>query len=84
MVYCDTQEEIDSYWKMLSAVPEAEQCGWIKDKYGLSWQIVPSLMDEMMQDSDPQKVSNLIQAILKMKKLNIAELQRVFNKKTSN
>lgn len=79
MVYCDTQEEIDSYWKMLSAFPEAEQCGWVKDKYGLSWQIVPSLMDEMLQDSDPEKVGRVTKAMLKMKKLDIAALQRAFN-----
>lgn len=79
MVYCDTQEEIDNYWKMLSAVPESEQCGWVKDKYGLSWQIVPTLMDEMMHDTDPEKVARVTQAMLKMKKLDIGALQRAFN-----
>jgi len=54
MVYCDTQKDIDYYWGKLSAVPEAEQCGWLKDRYGLSWQIVPTIMDEMMSDSDPE------------------------------
>lgn len=79
MVYCDTQEEIDNYWKMLSTVPEAEQCGWVKDKYGLSWQIVPTLMDEMMHDPDAEKVARVTQAMLKMKKLDIGALQRAFN-----
>jgi predicted 3-demethylubiquinone-9 3-methyltransferase (glyoxalase superfamily) len=81
IVNCDTQEEIDNYWKMLSAVPEAEQCGWVKDKYGLSWQIVPTLMDEMMRDPDPEKVARVTQAMLKMKKLDVGALQRAFNNK---
>jgi len=58
IVYCDTQEEIDYYWEKLSAVPEAEQCGWLKDKYGLSWQIVPTVMDEMLKDKD--KIPSII------------------------
>jgi len=78
MVYCDTQEEIDDYWHKLSAVPEAEQCGWLKDQYGLSWQIVPQGMDEMMKSSTPEQFDRVNQAILKMKKLNLAELQRVY------
>lgn len=78
MVYCDTQEEIDYYWEKLSAVPDAEQCGWLKDKYGLSWQIVPSEMDSMMQDPDPARVARVTQAFLKMKKLDIAALQSVY------
>jgi predicted 3-demethylubiquinone-9 3-methyltransferase (glyoxalase superfamily) len=82
IVNCDTQEEIDNYWKMLSAKPESEQCGWVKDKYGLSWQIVPTLMEEMMQDSDPEKVARITQAMLKMKKLDIGALQRAFNTKS--
>ncbi len=77
MVYCDTQEEIDDYWEKLSAVPDAEQCGWLKDKYGLSWQIVPAIMDKMMQDHDPERLARVVQAVLRMKKLDIAELQRV-------
>lgn len=78
MVYCDSQEEIDYYWEKLSAVPDAEQCGWLKDKYGLSWQIVPSEMDSMMQDPDPARVARVTQAFLKMKKLDIAALQSAY------
>ena len=78
MVYCDTQEEIDDYWDKLSAVPEAEQCGWLKDKYGLSWQIVPAVMDDMMQEKDPEKLARVIEAFLKMKKFDIATLQRAY------
>ena len=75
MVYCDTQDEIDYYWEKLSAVPESEQCGWLKDKYGLSWQIIPAVFDEMMQSSDSEKVERVTQAFLKMKKFDIAVLQ---------
>jgi predicted 3-demethylubiquinone-9 3-methyltransferase (glyoxalase superfamily) len=76
MIYCDTQEEIDYYWEKLSAVPEAEQCGWLKDKYGLSWQIVPTAMNELMQTNDEQKMARVTEAFLQMKKFDIAELQR--------
>jgi len=77
IVHCEDQEEIDYYWEKLSAVPEAEQCGWLKDQYGLSWQIVPAIMDEMMRDEDPERLSRVTQAFLKMKKFDLAELQRV-------
>jgi predicted 3-demethylubiquinone-9 3-methyltransferase (glyoxalase superfamily) len=78
MVYCDTQEEIDYYWEKLSAVPEAEQCGWLKDKFGLSWQIVPANLDEMMQDQDGERVARVTEAFLKMKKFDLAVLQRAY------
>ncbi len=78
MVYCDTQAEIDYYWEKLSAVPEAEQCGWLKDKYGVSWQVVPRAMDAMLQDPDPERVQRVTQAVLQMKKLELAELQRAY------
>ncbi len=77
-VQCDTQEEIDRYWTKLSAVSDAEQCGWLKDKYGLSWQIVPSAMDEMMGSEDPEKVARVIQAFLRMKKCDIATLRKAY------
>jgi predicted 3-demethylubiquinone-9 3-methyltransferase (glyoxalase superfamily) len=76
MVYCDAQEEIDYYWEKLSAVPEAEQCGWLKDKYGVSWQIVPTAMDELMASGDKERMARVTQAFLKMKKFDIAELKR--------
>jgi predicted 3-demethylubiquinone-9 3-methyltransferase (glyoxalase superfamily) len=81
IVYCDTQEEIDYYWSQLSAVPEAEQCGWLKDRYGLSWQIVPTVMDKMMRDDDPQRVARVTQAFLRMKKIDLAALQRAYDGK---
>ena len=77
-VQCDTQEEIDRYWTKLSAVPDAEQCGWLKDKYGLSWQIVPAAMDEIMRLEDPDKVSRVIRDFLKMKKVDIATLRKAY------
>jgi predicted 3-demethylubiquinone-9 3-methyltransferase (glyoxalase superfamily) len=78
MVYCKTQKEIDYYWEKLSAVPEAEQCGWLKDKYGLSWQIVPADMDTMMRSRDTEKVARVTEAFLKMKKFDIKELKRAY------
>jgi len=76
MVSCDSQEEIDYYWGKLSAVPQAEQCGWLKDKYGLSWQIVPTVLGEMMKDA--KKRARVTEAFLKMKKFNIAELRKAY------
>ena len=78
MVHCETQEEIDYYWGKLSAYPEAEQCGWLKDKYGLSWQIVPILMDEMLKDNDEKKIERVTESFLQMKKLNIAKLKEAY------
>lgn len=81
MVSCDTQKEIDDYWEKLSAVPEAEQCGWLKDKYGLSWQIIPTVMDEMLQDKDEQKIARVTEAFLKMRKFDLAELKKAYEGK---
>jgi predicted 3-demethylubiquinone-9 3-methyltransferase (glyoxalase superfamily) len=78
MVYCDTQEEIDYYWSKLSADPRAEACGWLKDRYGVSWQVVPREMDAMLQSSDPKKLARLTEAFLKMKKFDLAELRRAY------
>lgn len=78
MVYCDTQEEIDYYWDKLSAVPESEQCGWLKDKYGVSWQIVPREMEEMMTNSTAEQIARVNEATLKMKKLDLAMLQKAY------
>ena len=75
MVRCEDQGEIDYYWEKLSAVPEAEQCGWLKDKYGVSWQIVPVAMEEMFKDGDADKITRVTQAFLKMKKFDMAKLQ---------
>lgn len=76
IVRCETQEEIDYYWDKLSAVPESEQCGWLKDKYGVSWQITPAMMDEVMESGDEEKIKKLTEAFLKMKKFDIAELEK--------
>ena len=79
MVSCETQAEIDGYWEKLSAVPGAEQCGWVKDKYGLSWQIVPTAMNEMLENGTPEQLARVTQAFLKMKKFDIAQLQDAFD-----
>ncbi len=78
VVHCNTQKEIDYFWEKLSAVPEAEQCGWLKDKYGLSWQIVPAIMGEMMSGKDDKKMARVTEAFLKMKKFDIAALKRAY------
>jgi predicted 3-demethylubiquinone-9 3-methyltransferase (glyoxalase superfamily) len=79
MVNCDTQEEIDYYWNKLSAVPEAEQCGWLKDKYGVSWQINPTAMEKMLNDTDEERVARVTETFLKMKKFDLAELQKAYD-----
>jgi len=78
MVHCDTQEEIDYYWGKLSAIPAAEQCGWLKDKCGLSWQIVPTVMDEMLKNKDKKKMARVTEAFLKMKQFDIEALKRAY------
>ncbi|HWS20117.1 MAG TPA: VOC family protein [Nitrososphaera sp.] len=79
IVHCETQKEIDYYWEKLSAYPEAEQCGWLKDKYGLPWQIVPNLMDKMLNDdNDTKKIARVTEAFLQMKKLDIAKLKEAY------
>lgn len=79
VVTCESQEEIDTYSDRLSAVPEAEQCGWLKDKYGVSWQIVPSVMGKMMTSGDKERFSRVTQAFLKMKRFNIKALEEAYN-----
>jgi predicted 3-demethylubiquinone-9 3-methyltransferase (glyoxalase superfamily) len=79
IVHCDDQQAIDYYWEKLSAVPEAEQCGWLKDKYGLSWQIVPAAMDEMMRSATPAQRDRVTQAFLKMKKFDLAALEHAYH-----
>ncbi|MEX0896054.1 MAG: VOC family protein [Patescibacteria group bacterium] len=81
VVHCDTQEEIDYYWEKLSAAPESEQCGWLKDKYGVSWQIVPSIMNEMMTCGDQEKIDRVTEAFIKMKKFDIVKLNEAYNGK---
>ncbi|MBW4840730.1 MAG: VOC family protein [Paenibacillaceae bacterium] len=79
LVNCETQEEIDHYWEHLSAVPEAEQCGWLKDRYGVSWQISASALDEMMTRGTPEQRNRVTKVFLKMKKFNLSELQQAFD-----
>jgi predicted 3-demethylubiquinone-9 3-methyltransferase (glyoxalase superfamily) len=81
IVLCDDQEEIDYYWEKLSAVPASEQCGWLKDKYGVSWQIVPTAMDKIMRTKDEAALTRVTEAFLKMKKFDIAKLQKAFDGK---
>ncbi len=73
---CENQAEVDRYWKALSAVPESEQCGWVKDRYGLSWQIVPTMLNRLLADPDRAKAGRVMEAMLRMKKLDIAALER--------
>ena len=77
-VECEDQQEVDYFWEKLSAVPESEQCGWLKDKYGLSWQIIPKQLGELMNDPDKQKAQRVANAMLKMKKIDITELQNAY------
>lgn len=78
LIPCDTQEEIDYYWEKLSADPMAGQCGWLKDKFGLSWQVWPRAMGEMMDKGTPEQVARVTKAMLAMKKFDIAALVKAF------
>ncbi|MFZ2804178.1 MAG: VOC family protein [Patescibacteria group bacterium] len=79
LVECEDRAELDAYWSKLSAVPEAEQCGWCKDKFGISWQIAPKGMSDMMNGPDKEKSGRAMQAMLKMKKIDLAELQKAYD-----
>jgi predicted 3-demethylubiquinone-9 3-methyltransferase (glyoxalase superfamily) len=79
VVNCENQEEIDYYWAKLSSDPNAEQCGWLKDKFGVSWQIVPTVMYEMQKSKDKKKLARVTEAFLKMKKFDIATLKRAYD-----
>ena len=79
VVDCETQREIDEYWEKLSAGGHEVQCGWLKDKYGLSWQIVPTILGQLMNDKDPAKANRVTQALMKMVKLDIEGLKRAYN-----
>ena len=76
MVNCESQQEIDELWRKLTAGGEESQCGWLKDKFGLSWQIVPTELGKLMNAKDPAKANRVMQALLQMKKLDIAKLQQ--------
>jgi predicted 3-demethylubiquinone-9 3-methyltransferase (glyoxalase superfamily) len=79
-VHCGTQEEVDYYWQRLSEGGDerAQQCGWLKDKYGVSWQVVPTVLFELINDPDPEKSQRVIEAMLQMKKIDIDELKRAY------
>jgi predicted 3-demethylubiquinone-9 3-methyltransferase (glyoxalase superfamily) len=79
VVTCEDQAEVDHYWEHLTDGGQEVQCGWLTDKYGVSWQIVPKALDEMLADPDPQKAYRVMQAMLKMVKLDIAELQKAYD-----
>lgn len=76
-IECADQEEVDHYWSNLSAVPGAEQCGWLKDKYGISWQVVPKILGKLLTDPDKAKADRVMQSMLKMKKIDIQKLKNV-------
>jgi len=78
LVNLSSQEEIDYFWDKLSAVPEVEQCGWLKDKFGVSWQIVPEILNEYLRDPDSEKAGRVMKVFLDMKKINIAELEAAY------
>ncbi len=77
-VDCKTQEEVDYFWEKLSAGGQEQPCGWLKDKYGLSWQIIPTILGEMLNDPDPAKAKRATEAMLKMKKIDIAALKKAY------
>jgi predicted 3-demethylubiquinone-9 3-methyltransferase (glyoxalase superfamily) len=79
VVNCETQDEVDSYWEKLLQGGKESQCGWLKDRFGLSWQIVPTEFIKMMQDKDPRKTERLMKAMLQMVKLDIATLKRAYD-----
>lgn len=78
VVNCDTQEEVDKFWEKLSEGGEKSQCGWLKDKYGLSWQVVPTVLNEMFQDKDPKKSERVMKAMIQMRKLDIQTLKQAY------
>jgi predicted 3-demethylubiquinone-9 3-methyltransferase (glyoxalase superfamily) len=79
VVNCQTQDEVDAYWEKLSAGGAEVQCGWIKDKFGLSWKIVPTVLPELLSDPDPEKAQRVMKAMLTMKKLDIRALKQAFD-----
>ena len=80
-VDCETQAEVDELWEKLSAGGDKSRCGWLKDKYGLSWQIIPTALGRMLRDKDPQKAGRVMQAMLQMSKIDIAALKRAYDQR---
>ena len=81
MVACDSQQELDEYWEKLSSGGETVQCGWLKDKYGLSWQIVPAILPELISEKDPARSQRVMQAVMQMVKLDIQKLKQAYDGK---
>jgi predicted 3-demethylubiquinone-9 3-methyltransferase (glyoxalase superfamily) len=79
VVNCETQEEVDEFWDKLSEGGEKSRCGWLKDRYGLSWQIVPTVLGELMQDKDPEKSNRVMKAMLQMDKIDIERLKQAYD-----
>jgi predicted 3-demethylubiquinone-9 3-methyltransferase (glyoxalase superfamily) len=79
-VNCETQDEVDYYWEKLSEGGNKSQCGWLKDKFGLSWQIVPGILGKLLGDKDPNKAQSVMNAMMQMHKIEISELQQAYNK----
>jgi predicted 3-demethylubiquinone-9 3-methyltransferase (glyoxalase superfamily) len=77
-VKCETQQEVDEFWEKLSAGGKKERCGWLRDKYGLSWQIIPTALGRMLQDKDPEKSKRVMKAMLQMDKINIEALKQAY------
>jgi predicted 3-demethylubiquinone-9 3-methyltransferase (glyoxalase superfamily) len=78
VVNCETQNEVDTYWTKLSAGGQEVQCGWLKDRFGLSWQVVPTILPRMLQDKDPEKSKRVMAAMLKMKKIDVTALKKAY------
>jgi len=76
VVHCDTQQDVDEYWNKLTEGGRAVQCGWLKDKYGLSWQIVPKALPRLLQQTDPKKAQRVVQALMQMTKIDVAQLEQ--------
>jgi predicted 3-demethylubiquinone-9 3-methyltransferase (glyoxalase superfamily) len=81
LVNCETQEEVDEFWEKLSEGGEKGPCGWLKDKYGVSWQIVPTVLEEMLQDEDAEKANRVMKAMLQMSKIDIAGLEKAYGRR---
>jgi predicted 3-demethylubiquinone-9 3-methyltransferase (glyoxalase superfamily) len=79
LVNCESQDEVDEYWEKLSEGGEEGPCGWLKDKFGLSWQVIPTILGKLMQDEDTEKAGRVMKAMLQMKKIDIAKLQEAYD-----